>query len=128
MPFADGCFDTVYNVFSPLALDEVRRVLKKRGSFIMVIPDEMHLFELKEKIYDNPYKNKLEEKEIDGFELVSDEPIGYKMELSTAEEVYTLFKMTPYAYRTRAEDAEKILKLDRLEVSANFRILTYKRG
>ena len=126
-PFADASFDTAYNVFSPLALDEVRRVLKSGGAFIMVIPDEYHLFELKEVIYDTPYKNKVEDTRIEGFTLLSDEPLHYKMELSSGEDIASLFKMTPYAYRTRREDAERVLGLPSLSVSACFRILTYRK-
>jgi 23S rRNA (guanine745-N1)-methyltransferase len=58
MPIADGAADTLYNVFSPLAIEESARVLKQGGRFIMVIPDEEHLFELKAAVYDTPYKNK----------------------------------------------------------------------
>ena len=126
-PFADTCFDTAYNVFSPLAIDEVRRVVKSGGVFVMVIPDEYHLYELKEKIYETPYKNKVDDTVLSGFSLISDEPVHYKMELTSAEDVSSLFKMTPYAYRTGKKDADKILSIDSLSVSANFRILTYRR-
>ena len=126
-PFADCGFDTAYNVFSPLALDEIRRVLKEKGIFIMVIPDELHLFELKQAIYETPYKNKLDDTEISGFELVSNEPVHYRIELSAKEDIAALFKMTPYAYRTSKRDADKVMNLDRLTVSANFRIITYRK-
>ena len=127
-PFSSETFDTVYNVFSPLALDEVKRVLKPNGSFIMVIPDEYHLFELKEKIYDTPYKNKVEDTRLEGFDLLSDEPLRYTMDLKTNNDVVSLFKMTPYAYRTKKEDANKVISLSDLKVSANFRILTYRKA
>ena len=126
-PFADSSFDLVYNVFSPLALDEVRRVLKRDGIFIMVIPDSEHLFELKAKIYDEPYRNTVGETELSGFSFLSDEPLHYIMELKNNEDVISLFKMTPYAYRTKKENAERILALESLSVSAHFRILTYRK-
>ncbi|MBO5908513.1 MAG: methyltransferase domain-containing protein [Clostridia bacterium] len=126
-PFEDCSFDTAYNVFSPLALGEIKRVLREKGIFIMVIPDELHLFELKQAIYETPYKNKLDDTAIEGFELISNEPVHYKIELSTKEDITALFNMTPYAYRTSKNDADKVMCLDRITVSANFRIITYRK-
>jgi 23S rRNA (guanine745-N1)-methyltransferase len=127
MPISDGEFDTVVNTFSPLALEETRRVLKMGGHFIMAIPDEMHLYDLKAVIYDTPYKNTLSDTALEGFELVMDEPLHYKFYLSTKEQIKNLFMMTPYAYRTRSSDKAKVESLDSLECRANFRILVYKK-
>lgn len=126
-PFSDGSFDTVYNVFSPLAIEEVRRVMKSGGAFIMVVPDEYHLFELKEKIYDTPYKNNLDDTVISGFTLISDTHLKYTMELQSRADIQSLFKMTPYAYRTKKENAERISELDSLKVTADFRIFAYRK-
>ncbi len=127
MPVGDGCVDTLYNVFSPLAIDESRRVLKPGGKFIMVIPDEEHLFELKEAIYDTPYKNKVENTEISGFKLLSKENLRYKMELDSPDAVRSLFMMTPYAYRTSPENISKIEKLSSLSCRAEFILLVYEK-
>ena len=35
--------------------------------------------------------------------------------------------MTPYAYRTRPSDREKILALDSLETEVDFRVFVYKK-
>ncbi len=126
-PFEDGSFDLLYNVFSPLAVEEVKRVLKPSGIFIMAIPDEEHLFELKTKIYDTPYKNTVENTALSGFSLVSNEPLHYTMSLENKEDITALFKMTPYAYRTKKENADRIMALESLSVSAHFRLLIYKK-
>ncbi len=127
MPIADGEFDTVINTFSPLALEETRRVLKSGGHFIMAIPDEMHLYDLKAVIYDTPYKNVVSDTALEGFELVMDEPLHYKFLLDSQEQIKNLFMMTPYAYRTKPSDKEKVNALDFLECRANFRTLVYKK-
>ena len=127
MPIADGAFDTLINTFSPLAIDETRRVLKLGGYFIMAIPDEMHLYDLKEVIYDTPYKNVVADTALEGFELVLDEPLHYSFYLKNPEEISSLFMMTPYAYRTKPSDKEKVKALNSLECRANFRTLVYKK-
>ena len=127
MPIATERFDTVINTFSPLAIDETRRVIKRGGSFIMAIPGEDHLFDLKAKIYDTPYKNTVADTALDGFELVSDKSIKYKMNLNSPEAVRALFMMTPYAYRTKRENTERILALDGIECVADFRLFKYKK-
>ena len=127
MPIADGEFDTVINTFSPLALEETRRVLKTGGHFIMAIPGEMHLFDLKSVIYDTPYKNEVADTHLEGFELVMDEPLTYKFRLDSPEKIQSLFMMTPYAYRTKPSDRAKVEALETLECTADFRIFVYKK-
>ena len=127
MPVADESFDTVVNTFSPLALEETRRVLRQGGHFIMAIPGEMHLFSLKSAIYETPYKNVVADTTLSGFELIEDEPLTYKIGLDSLEAIKNLFMMTPYAYRTKPADREKILSLERLETEVDFRVFVYRK-
>ena len=127
MPIATGSVDMVVNTFSPQAKDETARVLRSGGYFIMAIPGEEHLFGLKSAIYDVPYKNEVMDTRLDGFTLVSEDEVRYSIELNTREDIASLFMMTPYAYRTRARDKEKILSLDSLKTDAHFIILVYRK-
>lgn len=127
MPIADLEFDTVVNTFSPLALEETRRVLKDGGIFIMAIPGQMHLFELKSVIYDTPYKNVVEDSALSGFELLEDRPLTYDIYLGNTDAVRNLFMMTPYAYRTKPSDRAKVDNLKSLKCTADFRIFVYKK-
>ena len=128
MPLSDASVDTVYNVFSPLAMDEVSRVLKKGGKFIMVYPDSDHLYALKSVIYETPYKNEHRDTEISGFSLVHYESFRYDVTLATQEDVRALFMMTPYAYRTKREDRERVLALNSLVTEAEFCIAIYEKN
>ena len=127
MPLADGSVDTVYNVFSPLAKEEVRRVLKVGGHFIMAYPGPDHLYGLKSLIYKTPYKNVPEATEIDGFRLTSHETLRYEITLDTPEAVASLFMMTPYAYRTPKEDKERVLSLPGVTTEIEFIIDVYEK-
>jgi 23S rRNA (guanine745-N1)-methyltransferase len=127
MPLADASVDTLVNVFSPLAPEESRRVLRRGGKLIYVIPGADHLFQLKAKIYDEPYKNAPEEYTLPGFSLFDSEAVRFTMELGTPEEVRSLFMMTPYAYRTGKEGRERLMALRSLAVTADFEILIFER-
>ena len=126
MPIADGAVDVLINIFSPLALDETRRVLRSGGIFIMAIPDTDHLFELKAAIYDTPYKNTVNDTSLEGFSLVNDRELKYVMPLCR-EALLSLFAMTPYAYRTSAQNRERVNSLSGLDVTAHFRVLVYEK-
>ena len=128
MPLSDQCCDVVMNVFSPLALSETLRVIKPGGHYIMVFPDEMHLFGLKAKLYDEPYKNRPEDTSIQGLCVISDVSLEYDIFLSTSDEINSLFMMTPYAYRTPPEKRRLLNELDSLKTQVAFRIVLYKKA
>ena len=127
MPIATSSVDTVINTFSPMATEEVLRVLHDGGRFILAVPDEEHLFELKALIYDNPYKNTLSSSEISGFRLLHDERLKYPFALESGEAVRSLFMMTPYAYRTGARERSRIDDVNSLRVTADFHIYVYEK-
>lgn len=125
-PLADECADTVTTIFAPVAGQEIRRILKDRGRFILVRPDERHLFELKEKIYEKPYLNETEAIKIEGLVLekrlqIADEAVLDKQELSD------LFLMTPYSNTTSSADKEKIFALEQLKTGFCFIIDIYRK-
>lgn len=67
LPFADETADLLLDCFSPLAIDEFRRVLKPGGHFLYVVPGADHLWELKRVLYDAPYPNEEKETPYEGF-------------------------------------------------------------
>lgn len=127
MPIPDSSVDTLVNVFSPLALSETTRVLKRGGKFIMAIPDKEHLFELKAAVYDTPYKNEVEDTELEGFSLIKEEALRYNMALSSPEAIEALFMMTPYAYRTKPENRGRLRSCSSLDCRAEFILLVYEK-
>ena len=127
MPLCNGAVDTVYNVFSPLAVGEVSRILRVGGRFIMVYPGPMHLFGLKSLVYKTPYKNEPNETTLNGFKLISHETLAYHIELGNADDVRSLFMMTPYAYRTPKADKERVLSLSSVKTEIEFIIDVYEK-
>ncbi len=127
IPLGEGSVDTALNVFSPTALDEMRRVIKVGGHLIYVYPGEEHLWEMKAAIYDEPYKNTPEDTARDGFALVLQERVRYGIHLDAAEAIRSLFMMTPYAYRTGRAERERLEALTKLDTRVEFCIDVYER-
>ncbi len=126
MPMADGCADMLLSVFSPFAREEFLRVLKKGGTLISVIPDKRHLWSLKSALYDTPYENTVAEYEIEGFDFVGESEVKNTITLENGQ-ISDLFMMTPYYYRTRPQDKEKILGRKEMTVETEFQVLVYKK-
>ena len=127
MPYADGSVDMAMNVFSPLAAGETARILRTGGIFVMAIPGEEHLFGLKRVLYETPYKNQVQDTEIEGFKLIDKSHIRYPLSLDTSEKISSLFMMTPYAYRTPRAAAERLSLMSSLSCEAEFIILVYEK-
>ena len=105
LPFGERSADVLLDCFSPLAIDEFRRVLKPGGQFLYVIPGPAHLWELKEILYDSPYENAVREEEYDGFTQTDSVPLQFPLSLQSGDEIEDLFRMTPFYWRTSREDA-----------------------
>ncbi len=127
IPFADKSCDILLNVFAPFCLDEYMRVIKKGGYMIMAIPDKMHLWELKQAVYENPYENVPKDETIEGFEFVKKLSAKKNILLESNEDIVNLFAMTPYFYNTRPEDREKLSNLNTLETQTEFEVLIYRK-
>jgi 23S rRNA (guanine745-N1)-methyltransferase len=127
LPFSEKSADILLNIFAPCAYEEFRRVLKDDGFLVKVVPLSEHLWELKKAIYNEPYKNKPEIRNDDLFTLINVQELKYSITIDSKEDIFNLFTMTPYYYKTSEQDAEKLLKLEKLVTTVHFAIETYKK-
>lgn len=127
LPLSDGAADILLNCFSPLALDEFRRVLKPDGWFLYVVPGPEHLWELKEILYDRPYPNEEKKTPYEGFAYQEIIPVEDTVTLTRREDIQNLFHMTPYAWKTPKSGAERLAELDRLTVRTSFRVHVFRK-
>ena len=127
IPFFDESFDILLNVFSPLSIDEYKRVLKDGGYYVYVVPAARHLWQLKAAIYDTPYENREEDIPYEGFEHVETRKVRYETLIKTKEDIFALFQMTPYYWKTSAKGAEKLSAYESLLTEVAFDIHIYKK-
>jgi len=127
LPLADGGADALLNCFSPLALEEFRRVLRPGGAFLYVVPGPRHLWKLKEVLYDRPYPNEEKETPYEGFAYREIIPVDGRILLESREDIQNLFRMTPYFWKTPRAGAERLAALESLETEISFRVHVFEK-
>lgn len=127
IPVMTNSCDLLLTMFAPYCGEEYGRVMKNGGIMVMAIPAENHLWEMKSKIYDTPYKNEVKDYALDGFEFLGAEKVNFTMKISENSDIISLFSMTPYYYRTGKTEQHRLNDLKHLETQADFEILTYKK-
>jgi len=127
LPVAEQSVDLLLNVFSPLAIEEFRRVLKPGGYYLYVVPAAMHLWEMKEILYDAPYPNEEKETLYDGFVYDRILPVEYTVHLPTQTDIQALFGMTPYAWKTPKSGKDRLAALDALDCRIAFHIHVFRK-
>ena len=125
-PIKDESADKIITIFAPVAQQEILRILKKGGHFILVRPDLYHLYELKKVIYDHVYLNEDKDMDIEG--LVKEKQIRLtQKKMVCGQDIADLFMMTPYVNTTSKADKEKLKEIQELEISFSFIIDIYTK-
>ena len=102
LPFADGSFDLIINIFAPADPDELKRTLAAGGAVFAVRPGENHLAELRKLLYDAPrsHEDKLD---LPGLSLTAKERVSCQITVPP-EDLQALYKMTPYFWNAPPPD------------------------
>lgn len=128
LPVADGSVELLLNCFSPLALEEFRRVLRPEGVMLYVVPSERHLWELKEVLYDEPYPNEVKQTPYEGFSYAEIRHVERVIHLPCQEDIHALFQMTPYCWKTPKAGVLRLAALRELDCCISFDIHVFRRS
>lgn len=124
IPLADKSVDVITSIFTPLPVREICRLLKPEGELVQVLPGPDHLKELKALLYENVYLNPEEIPETDGLTIISVDRLRWKQHVN---DVWDLFEMTPYRYRSPAQGIQRVRKTPSLDITFDFYIVRRKR-
>lgn len=128
LPLGDASVELLLNCFSPLALEEFRRVLKPSGYFLYVVPAADHLWQLKEVLYDRPYPNEEKETPYEGFTYQAIVPVEDTIHLPCPADIQALYHMTPYCWKTPKAGAARLEQLETLDCRIAFRIHIFRKN
>ena len=126
VPLQDHCADMLTTIFAPISVAEISRLLKKDGYFIEVVPNEYHLIEYKEILYDDIRLNVINNADKDNLKLIKTILVDDKIDLDNNVDIMNLFNMTPYTYKTSLTAIAKLKEYQQLSVSLHFVINVYK--
>ncbi len=127
IPVKDESIDTAVQICAPFSEKEFARILKKDGKLLSVVPGRKHLWEMKKVLYKTPYENNEDDTVYESLILTDEITVNNTISLNSSEEIMSLFAMTPYYYRTSAQDKEKLAGLSVLETQAEFKIRVFTR-
>lgn len=124
IPLADASCDCVINVFAPCVEEEYSRILKSGGKLIVAAAGRDHLHGLKSELYDNVILNEERRDYPKEMKLEKSISVRYDAEI-IGEDIYSLFMMTPYFYKTKKERAEKLRNMEKLNTLLDFEVRVY---
>ena len=124
VPLEAQSMDCITSIFVPLAENEVRRLCRPNGTWIIVEPGIDHCWNLKEFLYDTPIKNRLKEHDFPGFQKTED--VIIKGEGVVAHPM-SLLAMTPYYYHCSSEKKEQLETLSDWKEVFEFRISVWRK-
>ena len=127
LPLRDDTVDLLLDCFSPLAVDEFHRVLRPGGHFLYVVPAAEHLWEMKQVLYDRPYRNETGETPYEGFRYTDIIHVKDTITLPCQEDIQALFGMTPYCWKTPRAGKDRLAALEQLTTTAAFDIHIFER-
>jgi len=128
LPIADNSVDLVLNIFSPIDLEELKRVLKPGGYFIKVVPTGDHMKEVAELVYKEvtPHESAIMV-EIEAhamFKVVYTENLKTTITL-VEQNLHDFISMTPYLYKF---EKGQLASLMTLSISISFELIICQFG
>ena len=127
LPVAAESADAVINLFAPCVEREYCRVLKPGGLLVVVGSGEDHLYELKQAVYDEVYRNDIRADLPTHLPLIGHRKVDFTVSLNQSADIESLFSMTPYYYRTSAEGFRRLHELTELTTRAQADIYIYRK-
>jgi 23S rRNA (guanine745-N1)-methyltransferase len=127
LPVPDDSIETLLSVFGPVAGGEFARVLRRSGQLLVVAPGPDHLAQLKQVAFEQVEQH--DPRGPRGFDehlrRVEVERVSYDT-IVQQPQLSALLAMTPYAWQATSERTERLAAVDRLQVTLDFSIISFR--
>lgn len=130
IPLANDSCDIILSILAPRNAEEFSRILRPDGVLVAVIPGPDHLKQLTSMLMDHdPNQSSKPRALIDDlspqFQLADETRVSSEI---TADQstITNLITMTPLRWKSRKESLAETATLGHLEITADFRILTFR--
>ena len=127
LPVLLSSVDALLRVFAPGDTDEVMRVLKPKGVFVVVSPGPRHLFALKALIYKEAQEHS-PPAQPKGFQLLDEQQVSYQLTIKGREAIKQLLSMTPFYWKGDRTAKARLDDLDTLTTDIDFLVRVYTRN
>lgn len=119
IPLADNSQNLVTGLFFHFDLEEIKRILKPEGSFIMVTTGPEHLIELRTLIYDKVKEERFKDFSHMRHGLSHTKTLHLKevKKLTSSKHILSLFAMTPHYWRCTLEKKQRLETLSELSLT-----------
>ncbi|MPW35438.1 23S rRNA (guanine(745)-N(1))-methyltransferase [Vibrio sp. B1Z05] len=125
LPFNDHSLDAIVKVYAPSKQEELLRCLKPGGVLVTVTPGARHLYQLRERIYQEVRLHEEQADEFAGLELIEQAKLNYSMQLVEGQ-AFELLQMTPFAWKASTELQAELKQCASFDCEADFNIQTYR--
>ncbi|MBU1436852.1 MAG: 23S rRNA (guanine(745)-N(1))-methyltransferase [Gammaproteobacteria bacterium] len=126
LPFMAESFDSLLRIYAPSQSDELARVCKAKGWLCTVTPAPQHLFELKQRIYQDVRLHSADITGEAGFCHQQRQQLSWRWQPETTTQLEQLLQMIPLGYRLTPE-VRQLLLTDLPAITLDFYLDLYQR-
>lgn len=127
VPLADNSVDLLLRIYAPSLDSELQRLIKPQGYLVTVTPAPRHLYQLREKIYEQVNQHPEENQAPPGFNKVQQINLHYPLAIDNPQVMQDLINMTPFAWKFNAQKMRDLLAEKNWEIECDFNIEVYQK-
>ncbi len=130
LPLRESSCTLLLSIFAPSNFAEFARVLAPCGELILVTPGPTHLYELRELLYTDIVEHTQEDllaRASPAFETIRTERVVFDLQLDTAADIMSLYRMTPFFWKSSPPAHTRIEQLTALKTHADIYVRTLQK-
>lgn len=127
IPLADNSLDALLRIYAPSLDSELQRLIKPGGYLITVTPAPRHLFQLREKIYQEVHEHAEQHQPPCGFNKIEQINLAYPLKIDEAQRLEDLINMTPFAWKFNKQTMTDLLMEKSWLIECDFNIEIYQK-